>query len=185
MLAVHLILTVLLAICLLVTTGALVLSSVSIGGNVFTTATFDIELYNGDGVLEGPVITADDGYLFEPGMTVKKPFTLKNAGTVDAYFRIYFEGVTGGLADVLEVKITDANDVVLYDWDSMTNMLEANAQAADRILMANSELELYIWFHMPEDMGNTAKNMTLAFDLCADAVQVKNNAGKEFGTAAP
>lgn len=176
----NLIIVILLALCLSITTGALIMSSVSIGGNVFTTATFELKLLNEDGVEGGSIITEADGYLFEPGMTVKKPFSLKNEGTVDAFFRIYFENLSGDLAKYLEVKLTDASDNVLYDWTKMSDMLRDDVKAAEAILAAGEEKQLFIWFHMPEDLSNVAKNMALTFDLCADATQVKNNPDKEF-----
>ena len=179
-LAINMLITIILALCLCVTSVALVLSTVTVSGNVFSTAIFDIELYNEDDVLEGPIITKDDGFLFEPGMTVKKKFRLYNNGTVNAYFRIYFDSVSGGLADVLQIRITDANDNEIYGWKKITDMLKEDAVAADEILEAKENLELYIWFHMPKETGSEAKSLTLTFDLCADAVQVRNNKNKVF-----
>ena len=45
-------------------------------------------------------------------MTVNKDFTLSNTGTADVYYKLYFRDVSGELADVLEVTLTDGSDVL-------------------------------------------------------------------------
>lgn len=50
-----------------------------------------------------------DEFLFEPGMTVKKDFFIENDSTGTVYYRLYFAGVSGDLADVLEVTVKDGN----------------------------------------------------------------------------
>ncbi len=57
---------VLLAVCLCVTTFALIYSAVNVDDNLFQTGRIKINLNDGK-----PVITEND-YLFEPGMTVRK-----------------------------------------------------------------------------------------------------------------
>lgn len=182
-LLINMLIAIILAICLCITSVALVLSTVTVSNNIFSTATFEIGLYNADDVLGGPIITKDDGFLFEPGMTVKKKFSLHNSGTVDAYFRIYFDDIDGALADILQVRITDADDNEIYPWRTMSEMVKKNTKAADKTLESLEKLELYIWFHMPEEATNLDKaSLSLTFDMCADAVQKKNNDNKEFPT---
>lgn len=62
---------ILLAVCLCISTFALIFSMVSVENNLFHTGTIDINLNDGK-----PIITADE-FLFEPGMTVKKISLLK------------------------------------------------------------------------------------------------------------
>ena len=51
---------------------------VSVRENEFQTGTLEINLNNGYPLLY------EDEYRFEPGMTVKKDFFIKNEGTIDA-----------------------------------------------------------------------------------------------------
>lgn len=161
-----------LAICLCVTTFALVYASVKVENNLFHTGTVKINLNDGK-----PVITERE-FLFEPGMTVKKDFFLQNLSTGDVYYRLYFDHIEGGLADVLEITIRDG-DKVLYQ-GTAASLQRENVGAADDLLRLNERRELTIWFHFPEDADNSAQNLMLSFDLCADAVQTKNNPDKLF-----
>ena len=86
-----------LAVCLVVTTVALAYSIASVRDNTFATGGIRINLNDGE-----PVIRPDE-FLFEPGMTVKKDFFIENDSTGTVYYRLYFAGVSGDLADVLEV----------------------------------------------------------------------------------
>ena len=88
-----------LSICLCITTFALVYSTVSVNNNLFQTGGVRINLNDGKPVIE------EHEFLFEPGMTVEKDFFIENHSTWDVYYKLYFEHVEGGLADVLEVAI--------------------------------------------------------------------------------
>ena len=55
-----------------------------------------------------------------------------------------------------------------------------NVGAAEEVLKLNERRDLTIQFHFPENAGNSAQNLMLSFDMCADAVQTKNNPEKEF-----
>ena len=85
-----------LAVCLVVTTVALAYSMISVRDNTFATGGVRINLNDGE-----PVIRPDE-FLFEPGMTVKKDFFIENDSTGTVYYRLYFAGVSGDLADVPE-----------------------------------------------------------------------------------
>mgnify|MGYP002597958708 CR=1 FL=1 len=92
---------VVLAVCLCVTTFALVYSTVTVENNLFQTGTVKINLNDGRPVIE------EHEFLFEPGMTVEKKFFLENQSSWDVYYRLYLDNVEGGLADVLDVAIRD------------------------------------------------------------------------------
>ena len=68
---------IILAVCLCITTFALVYSTVAVDNNLFQTGEIKIDLNGGQ-----PVITEHE-YLFEPCMTVEKPFYIENQGTWD------------------------------------------------------------------------------------------------------
>ena len=170
-------LTVLLALGLIVTTLA-ISTQISVE-RVFTTGTVKLNL-NGSADAENgkgaPVITEDDKFLFEPGMTVEKTFFLENRGA-DCWYKLYFNNVDGDLASVLDVTIKDGN--VTLCSGKMKDLNFKDAPVAGR-LGSGSRLDLTITFYFPKDAGNTAQNGTLQFDLCADGTQVKNNPGKNF-----
>ena len=113
-----------LAVCLVVTTVALAYSMISVRDNTFATGGVRINLNDGE-----PVIRPDE-LLFEPGMTVKKDFFIENDSTGTVYYRLYFAGVSGDLADVLEVTVKDGNKTL---YSGTPTQLE-NTQAADDLL---------------------------------------------------
>lgn len=163
---------VLLAFCLCITTFALAWATVSVDNSFFRTGKVEINLNDGAPVIE------EHEFLFEPGMTVVKEFFIENNSTWDVYYRLYFENVTGALADVLEVQIKDG-ETVLFE-GTPNELSKTNVSAADDVLSLKERKALTIVFHFPEEAGNTAQNLSLTFDLCAEAVQTKNNPGKEF-----
>ena len=90
-----------LAICLCITTFALVWATVSVDNNLFHTGKVKINLNDGKPVIE------EHEFLFEPGMTVKKDFFIENQSTWVVYYKLYFDNVAGGLADVLQITVKD------------------------------------------------------------------------------
>lgn len=163
---------IILAICLCITTFALVWAQVSVDNNLFHTGTVKINLNDGKPVIE------EHEFLFEPGMTVKKDFFIENQSTWDVYYKLYLDNVDGGLADVLEITVKD-KDKVLYH-GTAAELNRADVAAADDILKINERRELSVYFHFPEEAGNSAQNLMLTFDMCADAVQTKNNPNRLF-----
>lgn len=161
-----------LAICLCITTFALVYESVSVEDNTFHTGEVSINLNDGK-----PVIREHE-FLFEPGMTVKKDFFIENDSTWDVYYRLYLDEVSGGLADVLTVTIQDG-DRVLYS-GTANDLTRENVAAADDVLKIGQRRELTVVFHYPETAGNSTQNLELTFTLCAEATQTKNNPDKLF-----
>ncbi len=161
-----------LSLCLVLTTFALVYAMVSVEDNLFVTGTVKINL--NDGV---PVIQEND-FLFEPGATVKREFFIENESTCDIYYRLYFENVSGGLSDILQVTICDGEKVLFKGTPNALS--RTHAQASDDLLPLHGKRPLQIYFHFPEDVGNEAQNLFLSFELAAEAVQARNNPNKEF-----
>ena len=95
-----------LAICLCITTFALVWATVSVDNNLFHTGTVKINLNDGKSVID------EHEFLFEPGMTVKKDFFIENQSTWDVYYKLYFDNVGGGLADVLQITVKDGEKTI-------------------------------------------------------------------------
>ncbi len=161
-----------LAAALCVTTYALFYAAVTVENNYFKTGIVQIDLNGGM-----PVIEADE-YLFEPGMTVEKPFYVQNQSTWAVYYKIFLDNVEGGLARVLEITVLDG-DRILYA-GTADGLTRENTPAADDILLIGERRDFTIRFHYPENSKNDTQNWELKFDLCAEAVQEKNNPGKEF-----
>ncbi len=163
---------VVLAVCLCITTFALLFSAVSVRDNLFHTGEAKINLNDSQPVIQ------ENEFLFEPGMTVAKDFFVQNDGTWDEYYRLYFNDVSGGLASVLEVQIKDGEKVL---WSgTMTQLSRQNAVAADDVLAVGERRDLTIVFHYPEEAGNESQGLDLTFTMCADATQTKNNPDRLF-----
>ncbi len=163
---------IILALCLAITTFALVYATVSVENNLFHTGGVRINLNNGKPVIQ------EHEFLFEPGMTVKKDFFIENESTWDVYYKIYFDNVSGGLADVLTVTIKDG-EKTLYS-GTANELTRANVIAADDTLRIGERRNLTVIFHFPEEKGNEAQNLDLTFTMCADATQTKNNPNRLF-----
>ena len=147
--------------------------------NIFSTGKIRLNLND-----RKPVITENE-YLFEPGMTVEKPFFLKNEGA-DCWYRLYFNNVSGSLSSVLEVTVSDGETVLFTG--KMSDLTQSSADwlgILPAVGAAGSCRTLTITFHFPEDAGNAAQGGTLQFDLCADGTQVRNNPNKEFPVESP
>ena len=163
---------IILAVCLCITTFALVYASVSVENNLFHTGEVKINLNDGK-----PVIREHE-FLFEPSMTVVKDFFIENDSTWDVYYRLYLDNVSGGLSRVLTVTIKDGNKV-LYSGPA-NELTKQNVVAADDTLKIGQRRNLTAVFHYPENSGNETQNLNLTFTLCAEATQTKNNPNKLF-----
>ena len=165
-------LAIFLACALCLTTYALFYTAISVENNRFQTGVISIDLNGGK-----PVIEQGDG-LFAPGMSIEKTFYIQNQSTWAVYYKLYFDNVQGGLADILQVTILDG-EKVLYA-GTARQLTRQNVSAADDLLLVGERRELCIRFYYPTDSGNETQNWELVFDLCADAVQEKNNPDREF-----
>lgn len=159
-------------LCFGITTYALLTVSVSVKDHAFQTGTVAINLNDGKKVIE------KDEYCFEPGMTVKKDFFIENTGTGDAYYKVYFENISGQLAEVLEVTVQKEDTVISKG--ILAELTLENAESPDDLLAANERKEFTVSFYFPEEAGNQITGTDVTFDLCALAVQSKNNPSRLF-----
>lgn len=162
---------VILSLCLAITTYALITYRVGVKDNFFQTGNVDIDLNGGN-----PVIRENE-FLFEPGMTVIKDFYIKNNSSWSVYYKLYFEDVSGGLKDVLEISVYDGEELLIK---GHAKDLSRRQVTMSEELAAGAKKDLTIHFHFPELEGNEVQEQTLAFKLSADAVQTKNNPDKVF-----
>ena len=146
----------------------------SVRESLFHTGEIGIDLNGGE-----PVIREEE-FVFEPGMTVAKDFYVENDGTWDEYWRLYLDDVSGGLADVLEVTVSDGGEV-LYSGTATGLSGRQSAVAGDGALAVGERRELTMTFHYPEVAGNGGQGQSLVFSVRAEATQAKNNPEVQFG----
>jgi hypothetical protein len=141
--------------------------------NSFQTGNIAIDLNNGE-----PVIMADE-FLFEPGMTVEKPFYIQNNGTWAVYYKLYFDQVDGDLGDVLDVTILDNGGAALLT-GKLSALTRESASPLEDVLETGERQDLKVRFHFPEEAGNAMQSGSLSFELSAITVQTKNNPDKAY-----
>ena len=191
----------LLTVCLAITTYALMRVTLDLRDNTFQTGQIGINLNDGQ-----PIIDENNAMFrrFEPGVLAKADFFIENdVSTWSVYYRLYFSDIAGDLADVLEVTITDPDSQsgkgpkaaqffdderrrenvqgeILYH-GTLAELTRANVHTANDILEVGERRDLSMYFYFPVEEGNETMGKEVAFSVCADAVQTKNNEGKEFG----
>lgn len=176
-LTIGVVILIILCLCLCVTSFALAYSTViAQETNVFTSGYVSINLNNGEPVIE------ENEFIFEPGMTVRKDFFIKNNSTDSVYYKIYFDNVEGDLAEVMQIEIAKG-DKILYK--GTANSLNKSVLAADDELAVGEKRELTLTFYFPTHVGNDVNGINmhgkdLTFDLRADAVQTRNNPNRIF-----
>lgn len=161
-----------LMIGLSITSYAISTISVSEKDNYFQTGSVGVNLNDGKAVI------TEDEFKFEPGMTVVKDFFIQNLSTDDVYFKLYFTDVKGVLATVLQITISDGDTVLARG--TAAELTREAVEVADDVLRLNERRVLTITFHYPEGAGNATQSNSLSFALCAEVVQTKNNADKNF-----
>lgn len=166
---------ILLAVCLCITTFALVASTV-VQRNIFETGNIDIQVIDEKNRINDDArIIEERDFLFEPGMTVVKPVYVKNTGTWDAYCKLYFKDIEGDLADILDVTVADKiTGDVLYT--GKVSGLNSTSKALGVTEIKEKEKREYtVTFHYPEAEGNAGQGKELTFTMEAKAIQTKNS----------
>ena len=161
----------LLCLGLCITSFALSYTVIKIENNFFKTGEIKINLNDGK-----PIINEND-HLFEPGMTVEKPFFIKNQGAEPIYYKLNFTGVSGELSKAIDVTILDTNRLELvsgkiYEFETDKELIGSLGRYEKQDLIAR--------FHFPENEGNKYKGESLQFIMSAISVQTKNNPNKDF-----
>lgn len=194
-LTINLVTIIILAICLCITTFALV-SSMWVRNNTFDTGKVDIDLWGqyyestkNTTDPKGPdkSIIHDSEFRFEPGMTVVKPAYVTNKSSDPVYCKLFFKDISGDLADILEITIKDGTNV-LYQGKASNLTGENNGTDADskKYALGTTEIakdatkEYTVIFHYPKNEGNSGQGKCLEFTMVAEAVQTKNNPNAEF-----
>jgi hypothetical protein len=166
------VLIIVLVILLCITSFAIILANADVESNIFRTGIISVNLNDGK-----PVIQANE-FVFQPGLSVERDFFIENTGSWDVYYRIYLENVSGDLYDVLQITLRD-DDEVLYRGYAR-DFTRDNVIVTDNALKKGEKRILNMEFHYPQENTNKWDDLTLAFNLRADVVQMKNNDQKEF-----
>ncbi len=164
-----------LLVCFGIVTYAFITVSASVEANSFHTGTIEISMSGSNA--DGTVIEENE-FIFEPGMTVVKNFYVENTGTSEAYYKVYFENIVGELAKILEVTVKDGNTVLAAG--ILEELTAENIAAANEVLDAQERRDLTVTFYYPKEAGNSTSEKEVTFDLCAQAVQTRNNPDKQF-----
>jgi len=154
-----------------ITSLALVYQKVSAEGNLFETGKVSICLNDNQPVF-------DEEILFEPGMVIKKDFTLRNDSSCEVYYRLYFSDIVGDFANVLKVSVSDG-DTVIFD-GTLAELNGVKSEGANGLLKVSEERILTITFEVPDDGKNIIMETTALFNLNAEAVQAVNNPNGVF-----
>ena len=175
---------IILMVCFVTTTFALISNKVTVEDNYYQTGTLKVDINGGNPIIE------ENEFNFEPGMTVVKSFYIENRSTCDVYYRLYLDELEGDLADAIKITIAiddgdedHDNDKVLYS-DVASNLTKEHSTVADDILGVkdsdNGKRNYLIYFHYPSESNNSGQDKSLSFKLSVEATQTKNNADKEF-----
>lgn len=187
-LTINLVTIIILAICLCITTFALV-SSMWVRNNTFDTGKVEINLWGEyyeatkDNAEPDKRIIDENEFHFEPGMTVVKPAYVTNKSSDSVYCKLYFDKITGDLADILEITIKDGtNPKPLYQGkaSNLTGKGDGKYALDTTEIAKGAKKEYTVIFHYPKNEGNSGQGKCLEFTMVAEAVQTKNNPNAEF-----
>ncbi len=204
-LLISIIIIIIFMVCFVSTTFALIYNKVTVEDNYYQTGVVkvsisDLQKIDKEDINDSLPINSEsndidlDDFLFEPGMTVVKAFTVKNESTCDVYYRLYLDELEGNLADVIEITITiddddndSSNDTILFSnvkasnlsKDSINDFIKDNPNSVDELEEGESK-SYKIYFHYPSDSNNSGQDKSLSFKLSVEATQTKNNTNKEF-----
>lgn len=170
-LQINIVTLVLLCLGLCITSFALSYTVIKLENNFFKTGEIKINLN------DGKAIITEKDCLFEPGMTVEKPFFIKNNGAEPIYYKLNFTGVSGNLSQAIIVTLFDSghNELVsgkLYEFENNKELTGALGGYEKQNLIAQ--------FSFPKTAGNEYNGGALRFKMAAIAVQTKNNPNKDF-----
>lgn len=159
-------------VCLCAVTFAMMVMDVDVKNNVFNTGKVEINLNDGNPVIE------ENEFIFEPGVTVTKEFFVENNSTWDVWYKIYFANIQGELADELEAAIYDGQNEV---WSgNIKDLNKVGVIAAEESLAPGQKKNLILKLHLPKVKDNNVQDLRMSFDVLSEAVQTKNNPGKLF-----
>ena len=206
-LLISIIIIIIFMVCFVSTTFALIYNKVTVEDNYYQTGVVkvsitDLQKIDKEDINDSLPINSEsndidsDDFLFEPGMTVVKAFTVTNKSTCDVYYRLYLDELEGDLANIIEITITiddddndSSNDTILFSNVIASNLskdsindddfIKDNPNSIDELDEGESK-SYKIYFHYPSESNNSGQDKSLSFKLSVEATQTKNNTDKEF-----
>ena len=166
---------VLLVFCLTVTSFALASSVVQVRNSRFAMS-MGVKLDINEGM---PVVDVSD-VLYEPGGTYKSEFSVTNDSTFEVWYRIYFTNVEGALKDDITVTVKEKGEGGAVLCRGTMNELTSDKVAISSLKEKETKI-LCVEFYFSPDADNSAQGQTVSFNITANATQMKNNLGKNFG----
>ena len=206
-LLISIIIIIIFMVCFVSTTFALIYNKVTVEDNYYQTGVVKVSIselqkIDKEDINDSLPINTEsndidlDDFLFEPGMTVVKAFTVTNESSCDVYYRLYLDELEGDLADVIEITITiddddndSSNDTILFSNVKASNLsknsindddfIKDNPNSIDELKEGKSK-SYKIYFHYPSESNNSGQDKSLSFKLSVEATQTKNNTDREF-----
>lgn len=129
---------------------------------------------------EGQPILPDEGVHLEPGRTVVEDFTVSNVGSAECYYRLHIANLQGALAPALQVTIVRPADGAMLYSGSAIDLERTDLCQSPTPLAPGATDTLTMQVKMAEGSGNEYQGADVTFDVTLDAVQVRNNTGREF-----
>lgn len=124
-----------------------------------------------------PVLGSD--ILFEPGMTIRKDFTLENKGTADCFYKIYFTELPEEIAEKITVTILDGTQTIISS--TMLDMTKETAYVINDNLMGGEKEVFTLCLEISDKIENIEQSSEYTLDMFIEAVQRDNNADANFG----
>lgn len=127
---------------------------------------------------DGKPVLGDD-ILFEPGMTIRKDFTLENKGTTNSFYKIYFSELPMEVAELINVSILDGTQTLASS--TLYEMTKENAIIMNDNLLAGEKEVFTLCLELTEEIENVEQGMEYVLDMFVEAAQRDNNPEAEFG----
>ncbi len=181
-----------LSLCVLLaaTAYAFGLFQVELLNNYFHTGTIAVSI-----VMEEDPDGADltDTFYYEPGMTVRGNFTVRDYKFDDEgnkiestdengiYYRIYFSHLDGELANIMQARIYKPDGTPIYSGLAKDLSSPSNFPAIHIPYQENGNSHSYtLELHYPKLAGNDTQKQTMTFALAVKATQSTANPNKEY-----
>lgn len=127
---------------------------------------------------DGKPVLGED-ILFEPGMTIRKDFTLENKGTTNSFYKIYFSELPMEVAELIHVSILDGTQTLSSA--TLYEMTKENAIIMNDNLLAGEKEVFTLCLELGEEIENVEQGMEYVLDMFVAAAQRDNNPEAEFG----
>lgn len=127
---------------------------------------------------DGVAVFEEDEIRLEPGKSVSRVFFIENESRRKVYYRLYFENVTGQLAELAIVSLY-SGDKLLYQGRAL-DLKESNAESVDEKLLSQERRYLRIEVSLDENVDNKASSQFVKFDIRIETARTIFNRKRSF-----